>query len=95
MSFKTDVATMTQAASNVDSINGQVQGELTRVQGIVEEVAASWKGQAQAAFQGLMERWNVSAKELNDALMSISENIRANAMAFDDAELTNASAFQQ
>lgn len=93
MSFKTDVATMTQAAGNVDQINGEVQGELGRLQNVVESVAGAWKGQAQGAFQGLMERWNQSARELNDALMSISENLRANASAFDETEESNTAAF--
>ncbi|KAB1504259.1 WXG100 family type VII secretion target [Corynebacterium sp. 320] len=93
MSFKTDVATMTSAASNVDNINGEVQGELSRLQNVVDSVSGAWKGQAQGAFQGLMERWNQSARELNEALMSISDNLRANAHAFDDTEMANAAAF--
>ena len=94
MSFKTDVATMNQAAGNVDQINGEVQGELSRLQGVVQEVSGAWKGQAQGAFMGLMERWDSSARELNQALMSIAENLRANASSFEATEETNASAFK-
>ncbi|HJF12921.1 WXG100 family type VII secretion target [Corynebacterium falsenii] len=93
MSFRTNVDTMNQAAGNVDRVNGEVQGELNRLRGVVEEVSGAWKGQAQVSFYGLMERWNDSAKQLNQALASISENIRANASAFDQTEMDNAAAF--
>lgn len=93
MSFRTDVATMNQAANNVDRVNGDVQAELTRLRGTVEGMSGAWKGQAQASFFGLMERWNQSARQLNEALMSIADNIRANATAFDQTDVDNAAAF--
>lgn len=93
VSFKTDVQTMNNAANNVDRINGDVQGELGRLQGVVQDVAASWKGDAQNSFAGLMERWNDNARELRNALSSISDNLRANASGFDEAEAQNAAAF--
>lgn len=94
MSFQTDISTMNSAAMKVDRINGDVQGELSRLQGVVQDAAASWKGDAQNSFAGLMERWNENAGQLREALNSISENIRANATGFDDAEAQNVSAFR-
>ncbi|MBC2682205.1 WXG100 family type VII secretion target [Corynebacterium sp. 4HC-13] len=94
MSFQTDISTMNSAAAKVDRINGEVQGELTRLQGVVQDVAASWKGDAQNSFAGLMERWNDNARQLREALNSIADNIRANATGFDDAEAENVSAFR-
>ncbi|MBF4552932.1 WXG100 family type VII secretion target [Corynebacterium suicordis] len=93
MSFKTDVQTMNTAASNVDRVNADVQGELRRLQGVVDDIAASWKGEAQNSFAGLMQRWNDNARDLQDALNSIAENLRANASGFDEAEAQNVSAF--
>ncbi|HIW96510.1 MAG TPA: WXG100 family type VII secretion target [Candidatus Corynebacterium gallistercoris] len=93
MSFRTDVATMNQAANNVDRVNGDVQAELARLRGTVEGMSGAWKGQAQVSFFGLMERWNESARQLNEALMSIADNIRANATAFDQTDIDNAAAF--
>ncbi|QNH96551.1 WXG100 family type VII secretion target [Corynebacterium anserum] len=94
MSFQTDISTMNSAAAKVDRINGEVQGELTRLQGVVQDVAASWKDDAQNSFAGLMERWNDNARQLREALNSIADNIRANATGFDDAEAENVSAFR-
>ena len=94
MSFRTDVATMTGAANNVDQVNANVQAELSRLQGIVADTSGSWRGQAQGAFQNLLERWNHSAKEFSEALNSIAENIRHNARSFDDTEMENTQAFR-
>ena len=40
-----------------------------------------------------MQRWNVSARELREALASISGNIRHNARSFEGMEAQNAQAF--
>ena len=90
MSFRTDVATMHKAANNVDGTNDQVQAELKRLQGVVQETSSSWKGDAQGAFQNLMLRWDTNARELSEALRSIADNIRRNAGSFGDADLENA-----
>lgn len=93
MSFQTSVETMQQAAGNVDGVNSEVQGELSRLRAVVEEVSGSWKGQAQVSFHGLMERWDANAKSLSEALQAIADNLRANAGSFDDTEMSNAAAF--
>ncbi len=93
MSFKTDVTPMNQAASNVERVKDEVQGELSRLRGVVEDVSGSWKGQAQASFHSLMERWDENARDLNEALQSIADNIRSNAGDFDNTDVDNAAAF--
>ncbi|RAV34420.1 WXG100 family type VII secretion target [Corynebacterium heidelbergense] len=94
MNFRTEIGTMEGAANNVDSINSNVQAELQRLAAVVEGTAGSWRGDAQNAFQALMERWNTSARQLSEALQSISENLRANARAFDETEMANQAAFR-
>ncbi|KQB87423.1 hypothetical protein Clow_00482 [Corynebacterium lowii] len=84
---------MVATAGRVDDTNGQVQSELTRLQSVVDGVRGSWAGSAQVSFDNLMERWNTSARELREALTSISENIRSNARNFEDMEAQNAQAF--
>ncbi|AEI10189.1 hypothetical protein CRES_1836 [Corynebacterium resistens DSM 45100] len=90
MSFRTDVATMHKAASNVDGTNDEVQSELKRLRGVVQETSSSWKGDAQGAFQNLMLRWDTNARELSEALRSIADNIRRNAGSFSDTDGENA-----
>lgn len=91
--FKTEADVMVATAGRVDSTNEEVQGELTRLQGVVDSVRGSWAGNAQVSFDNLMQRYNHSARELNEALTAISDNIRSNARNFDDVEAENAHAF--
>ena len=91
--FKTQADVMVATAGKVDNTNDEVQGELTRLQGVVDSVRGSWVGQAQVSFDDLMQRYNTSAQQLREALTSISDNIRDNARHFDDVEATNAQAF--
>jgi WXG100 family type VII secretion target len=94
MSFRTTTDVMHATAGKVDSVNDQVQAELSRLQSTVDGVAGVWRGDAQAAFAQLMVRWNDSARELRTALTSISENIRANARGFQQVEDDNIAAFR-
>jgi WXG100 family type VII secretion target len=94
MSFRTTTDVMHATAGKVDSVNDQVQAELSRLQSTVDGVAGVWRGDAQAAFAQLMVRWNDSARELRTALTNISENIRANARGFQQVEDDNIAAFR-
>ncbi|AHW63243.1 WXG100 family type VII secretion target [Corynebacterium glyciniphilum] len=94
MSFRTTTEVMQATAGKVDTVNDQVQSELTRLQGTVDGVAGAWKGDAQVAFANLMIRWHESARELRQALDGISENIRSNARAFQQVEDDNIAAFR-
>lgn len=91
--FTTESDVMVATAGRVDSTNDEVQGELTRLQGVVDSVRGNWAGQAQVAFDNLMQRYNTAAKELREALTSIAENIRTNAKHFEGTEADNAQAF--
>ena len=91
--FKTQADVMVSTAGRVDNTNDEVQGELTRLQGVVDSVRGSWAGQAQVSFDNLMQRYSTSAQQLREALTSISENIRSNARNFDNVEAENTQAF--
>ncbi|GAB3706858.1 WXG100 family type VII secretion target [Corynebacterium nasicanis] len=91
--FRTEADVMLATAGHVDTTNNEVQSELTRLQGVVDGVRANWTGSAQTSFDSLMQRWNVSAGELRDALTSISDNIRHNARSFESMEADNTQAF--
>ncbi|WP_293771076.1 WXG100 family type VII secretion target [uncultured Corynebacterium sp.] len=91
--FKTEAEVMVATAGRVDSTNDEVQGELTRLQGVVDSVRGNWAGEAQASFDNLMQRYNNAAQQLREALTSISDNIRSNAQHFSTTESDNAQAF--
>lgn len=88
--FSTDSEVMQSTANRVDGTNSEVRGELDRLRGTVDGVRASWKGEAQRSFDQLMVRWDTAARDLQDALRTISDTIRGNARSFDDTETQNA-----
>ncbi|MDK6260882.1 MULTISPECIES: WXG100 family type VII secretion target [Corynebacterium] len=87
--FSTDSEVMQATANRVDGTNSDVRGELDRLQGVVDGVRASWKGEAQRSFDHLMVRWDASARDLQEALRTIADTIRGNARSFDDTETAN------
>lgn len=91
--FRTEAEVMRSTAGHVDSTSAEVQGELTRLRGVADSLRGSWAGSAQIAFDQLMQRWDMSAKNLREALDSIAENIRANAVNFENVEADNSQAF--
>lgn len=93
--FTTESSTMVTTAGQVDGVNAEVQGELTRLRGTVDGMTGQWQGQAKLAFDDLVARWDTAAQSLSGALTDISETIRANSRSFDGAEDTGAAAFNQ
>lgn len=91
--FRTEADVMVATAGRVDSTNDEVQGELTRLQGVVDTVRASWAGSAQVSFDNLMQRYNTAANQLREALTAIADNIRHNAKNFESVEADNSQAF--
>lgn len=91
--LRTEADVMRATAGRVDDTNSQVQGELQRLRGVVDGVRSSWVGEAQVSFDGLMERWNSSARQLQEALHAISDNIRSNATNYEAMEAQNTQAF--
>ncbi|AWB81286.1 WXG100 family type VII secretion target [Corynebacterium yudongzhengii] len=91
--FRTESEVMVATAGNVDGVNSNVQAELNRLRGVVDGLRGAWAGNAQVSFDNLMERYNTAAHQLQEALASISDNLRSNAHNFSDVEATNAQAF--
>lgn len=90
--MRTTTETMESAARHVGDVNGDIQGLLSSLQGRLTAVNGVWEGSAKLAFDNLMVRWDDSAKRLNESLLAISENIRANGVAFAAAQDDHVSA---
>ncbi|QGU06471.1 WXG domain conatining protein [Corynebacterium occultum] len=91
--FRTEADVMVATAGRVDDTNTQVQGELGRLRNTVDGIRGSWVGSAQVSFDALMQRWDTSARQLQEALDSIGGNIRSNAKNFEGVEAQNAQSF--
>ena len=77
---------MQSAASHVAEVNQSIQGQLSSLRNQLAPLAGAWKGQASTAFQLLMERWDTDARNLNEALSSIGEQIRGSGSTYAQAD---------
>ena len=71
--FEVDQATLHTAASDVRSTRTEVDGELKKLWGVVDDLAIAWKGQASTGFQQLMSNWNISTDKLLVAMDGIAD----------------------
>ena len=68
---------MTAFANRIGEVNGQVQGEINRLNNLVSEIASGWKGQAATAYQQMQTRVAADASALNKVLDEIRQAIEA------------------
>ena len=91
--FQTEADVMRTAAGNVDGVNDSVVAELNRLQDVAQSTRDFWKGNAQAKFDALMVRFDDAERRLSEALRAIADNIRDNAVNFEDVDAVNADSF--
>ena len=77
---------MQAAANHVAEVNQSVQGQLMGLRNQLAPLAGGWKGQASTAFHLLMERWDTDARNLNEALNGIGEQIRGSGTTYAQAD---------
>jgi WXG100 family type VII secretion target len=75
--YTTEFDVMLRAAGSTREVNAQVQAILSQLRGKVGEVSGFWQGDAQRAFEGLMEVWDSRAVQLSQALEGIAEAMDA------------------
>lgn len=71
--IEVDAATLHQAAGDVRSTRGEVDGDLAKLWNTVDDLAMAWKGDASSGFQQLMNRWNEDVKKLLTAMDDIAD----------------------
>ncbi len=70
--FQVDHATLHTAAKDVRTTRSEVDGELKKLWGVVDDLGVAWRGQASTGFQNLMQRWNDDVKKLLEAMDNIA-----------------------
>jgi WXG100 family type VII secretion target len=93
--FGTQVEQMQAAANHVAEVNQSVQGQLSALSNQLAPLAGAWQGQAATAFQMLMERWNTDARNLNEALNNIGEQIRGSGATYAQADESEHQSFSR
>lgn len=77
------------AASHVETVRDGIDAQIAQIRSLVDGSRSVWKGEAQTAFNNLMERYDSSARKQSDALTTIAENIRKNGQGYDEGEQAN------
>jgi WXG100 family type VII secretion target len=73
--FRVTEDELTKLSGDITVANGQIQGEIRRLGGVIEQVAGGWQGQAAKSYHQLQERWNQDAKRMSDILADIKEAV--------------------
>lgn len=77
------------AASDTDSIAGQIDQQLGDLKAYIAPLVASWTGEASTDYQALQSKWDTSAAELNDVLKQIANALRTSNANYNSAEQAN------
>lgn len=84
--FTTTAEEMIAFSNRIGEVNASVQGEIQRLNALVDEIKTGWKGQAAAAYQQLQTRFNEDATKLNQVLDEIRQAIDATTKAYSQTE---------
>lgn len=87
--FGTSPEDLHRAGQQVFTVNDQVQAQLTALRSQLAPLAGAWRGEASAAFQALMVRWDADARALNDALRGIGEAVQGSGKTYAAQEENN------
>jgi WXG100 family type VII secretion target len=88
--FGTTTEEMHRAAGHVLAVNDAVQAELATLRGRLVPLSAAWRGEASTAFSGLMNRWDIDARQLSEALRAIGEAIQGSGASYQAQEQQHA-----
>ncbi|ODV07633.1 MAG: hypothetical protein ABT15_05930 [Pseudonocardia sp. SCN 73-27] len=77
---------MRRAGRHVLEVNDQVQADLSALRNGLMPLAGAWRGEASAAFTGLMARWDADARKLGEALHAIGTAVHGSAAAYQRQE---------
>ncbi|WP_371497099.1 WXG100 family type VII secretion target [Kitasatospora sp. NBC_00374] len=80
--FKTTAEEMSAFANRIGEVNAQVQGEIGRLNSLVDSIAQGWQGAAATAYQQMQSRFNEDANALNKVLDEIKQAIEATTKAY-------------
>ena len=84
--FRTTADEMRAFSSRISDVYSQIQGELSRLNSLVESVTAGWQGDAAQSYNTLQQQWNADATKLNKVLNEIKEAIDSTSAQYSSTE---------
>jgi len=77
---------MGNTASTFNAKVSELEGTLSQIQNMIEQLGASWIGQGYTSFSTVMSDWNRSVTQLNQTLSEISTNVNRGVGTYTDAD---------
>jgi len=71
--FEVDHATLHTAANDTRTARKDIDGDLRKLWGVVDDLAVAWQGGASTGFQSLMTRWNEDVTKLLTSMDEIAD----------------------
>jgi WXG100 family type VII secretion target len=76
--FRVELDVLNQKAQYVQDLVPQIQSQLQQLNGEMEALFATWKGQASVSFQRLHTTWHQDYLQLNQSLDRIGQELQTN-----------------
>jgi len=73
--YTTTEEEMRAFSNRISTVNSSIQGEISRLQTVIDNITSGWKGQAATAYNNLQSQVNEDASKLNQVLGEIKEAI--------------------
>jgi WXG100 family type VII secretion target len=84
--FTTTEEEMVAFSNRISSVNNSVQGEIRRLQTVIDTITSGWRGSAATAYNNLQSQVNQDATRLNNVLNDIKEAIDATTKNYSASE---------
>jgi WXG100 family type VII secretion target len=77
-SFRVETDVLQAKAQYVQNLVPQIQAQLAQLNGEMESLFGTWRGQASVSFQRLHATWHQDYMKLNQSLNSIGQELQTN-----------------
>lgn len=84
--FTTTEEEMVAFSNRISTVNSSIQGEIRRLQTVIDTITSGWKGQAATAYNNLQSQVNQDANRINQILLDIKEAIDATTKNYSASE---------
>jgi WXG100 family type VII secretion target len=93
--YTTTEEEMRAFSNRISSVNQSIQGEISRLQTVIDNITSGWKGQAATAYNNLQQQVNEDASKLNQVLGEIKDAIDSTTSNYQASEEEQASSIGQ
>lgn len=92
--FSVDSDAVLTSTTAVRGTIDRLQAESAAMLSQLTALQSSWTGAASIAFQGTVDQWRATQRQVEDALGSINHALATAGRQYADAEMVNASLFR-